>query len=242
MNPSAGEDRVLTIVKTGSTLPAISARRGDFERWFLEGTGVAERDARVVDVAAGEKLPEPDAAGAVIVTGSAAMVTEQLPWSVATGRWLARAVEHGTPVLAVCYGHQMLADALGGRVEKNPRGREIGTVEVTLEPAAADDPLFAGFPSRLTMQASHVESVTALPPGAVHLGQSAGDPHQAFRVGDRAWAVQFHPEFDADIARGYIEGRRDPIRAEGLDPDALLARVRESDDGRRLLRRFIELL
>ena len=73
------------------------------------------------------------------------------------------------------------------------------------------------------------------------LAASIGDPHQAFSAGPRAWGVQFHPEFDADVIRGYLEARREVLRAEGRDPEALLAGVRESDHGPRLLRRFAAL-
>ncbi|MGD8862946.1 MAG: hypothetical protein PVI30_23230, partial [Myxococcales bacterium] len=88
---------------------------------------------------------------------------------------------------------------------------------------------------------SHLESVLELPDGATRLATTARDPNHAFALGERTWAVQFHPEFDADIVRGYIEARRDTIAAEGLDPDALQAAARDTDHGKRLLRRFAHL-
>ena len=148
----------------------------------------------------------------------------------------------GIPVLGICYGHQLLAHALGGRVARNPRGREIGSVEVEALPAARDDALLGALPVRLTVQATHVESVLELPPGARLLAVSRGDPHHAFSAGARAWGVQFHPEFDAEVIRGYLEARREILGREGLDAAALLAGVRESEDGRALLRRFAELV
>ena len=92
------------------------------------------------------------------------------------------------------------------------------------------------------MQATHVEAVLELPAGARLLASSPGDPHQAFAVGDHAWGVQFHPEFDADVVRAYLEARRDAVRAEGLDPDALLRGASDSPHGAALLRRFARLL
>jgi GMP synthase (glutamine-hydrolysing) len=68
------------------------------------------------------------------------------------------------------------------------------------------------------------------------------DPNAAFRLGDRAWGIQFHPEFDADIMRGYIRGRSGLIAEEGGDPVALEAACRDSAHGRALLARFGELV
>ena len=229
------------ILQTGSTLPAVRARRGDVPGWFVEKSGLDAGAFHVVDAPAGDALPPPEDVGAVIVTGSAAMVTDRAAWSEAAGRWLAERVQEGTPVLGVCYGHQLLADAMGGVVGDNPNGREIGTIRVALGTAAADDPLFAGLPNELTVQATHSQSVLALPPGAVRLAANDKDGNQAYRLGERAWGVQFHPEYDADIVRGYIEGRRQQLVAEGMDPDALLRAAADTDHGTRILRRFLDL-
>ena len=213
-------------------------RRGDFEDWIAQGLGLARGALDVVAVDRGEPLPEPAAAAGVVVTGSSAMVSEREPWSERTAGWLARAVDGGTPVLGICYGHQLLAYALGGRVGQNPRGREIGTVEVRALAPAHGDALLGVLGERAPAHVSHVESVLELPAGALRLAESDLDPVQGFVFGDAAWGVQFHPEFDADIARGYVAGRRDVLAGEGLDPDALHAAVRDAPVGPALLRRF----
>ena len=74
------------------------------------------------------------------------------------------------------------------------------------------------------------------------LGSCERDGYHAFRIGPRAWGVQFHPEFSAETARDYIRIRYETISAEGLDADALLAGVRESSDGEQVLRRFRALI
>lgn len=199
-------------------------------------------DLVVCRVAEGAELPDARGLAGVVVTGSSAMVSAREPWGERTGAWLAKAVRAGTPVLGICYGHQLMAQALGGRVGPNPRGREIGSIQVHRHPGCDDDPLLGGLPSPLQVQATHLESVLELPPGARLLAWSEGDPHQAFSVGPRAWGLQFHPEFDADAIRHYLEARRDPLRVEGLDADALLDRLRDSGHGRALLRRFAALL
>jgi GMP synthase (glutamine-hydrolysing) len=127
-------------------------------------------------------------------------------------------------------------------VGPNPRGRNIGTAQIRKTVAGKTDPLLAAVPDPFVMQVTHMQAVLTLPPLAVHLAAHDCDPFHSFRVGDRAWGVQFHPEFDARTLRAYIEGRRDAMVAEGLDPDALLASTRDSNHGTRLLRRFADLL
>jgi GMP synthase (glutamine-hydrolysing) len=232
--------RPLLIVKTGAAPPEIVAERGDFEDWISRRLDAPSLPIEVLDVEHGAALPATGSIAAVVVTGSSAMVSERAPWSEAAAAWLADVARAGTPVLGICYGHQLLAHGLGGEVGRNPNGREIGTVTVDVE--VPDDALLGQLPSRLTVQETHRESVLRLPPGARRLAGNRADPHQAFRFGDRAWGVQFHPEFDAAVSRGYLTRRRAELLAEGLDPDALLAGCRDAPDGARLLARFAALV
>jgi GMP synthase (glutamine-hydrolysing) len=233
--------RVL-VLKTGTTLETLRARRGDYEDWIVAGMGLPRDHVAVTSVYAGETPPAPESPAAVVVTGSSAMVSAREPWSERAAGWLAKAVAAGTPVLGICYGHQLLAHGLGGRVGPNPSGRQIGTVRVELRDEAREDALLGGLPARPAFQATHVESVLTLPPGARLLAHSAADPHHAFAVGARVWGVQFHPEFDADVMRAYLEARREIIRGEGIDPEPLESGVEETPHGPALLRRFAELV
>lgn len=226
----------LSIVKTGAALPALRERRGDYEDWIAEGVGAEH--VRVYDMQAGVRLPAPTLDEAVVVTGSSALVTDRAEWSERTGAWLAERVRADRPTLAICYGHQLIAHALDGEVRTHPAGRQMGSIDVTLTDAGQDDPLFAGAPTTLRVSASHRQHVSRLPTGAVLLASTPHDPHHAYRLGERVWAVQFHPEWDDDVMRAYIESRRDILVSEALDPAQMLADVRPNRDGAALLARF----
>lgn len=232
------------IVKTGSTLASILPTHGDFDAWIPALMEVATSEVQTIEVHLGESLPAPETLAehlrGIIVTGSAAMVTDRAPWSVATGTWLLAAHEQRIPIFGICYGHQLLADHLGGQVTRNPRGRQIGTVALTLTEEGTSDPLFAAARDNASMlvQTTHLEAVTALPPSAIRLAQSPLDDNHAFRIGETTWGVQFHPEFSAAVTAGYVEGRRAEIEAEGLDYGAIRAGVRDTGHGRAMLRAF----
>jgi GMP synthase (glutamine-hydrolysing) len=226
------------IVLLNDTLPELARRRGGLADWVAKGLRLPGGMLAVVDPRGGAELPSPRGLAGVVVTGSAAMVTDREEWSQRTAAWLAGAVAADVPVLGICYGHQLLAHAMGGLVDYNPNGREFGTVEVRLLPEAADDGLLSHLPPVFRAQASHSQSVLRLPPGAVPLAANDHDRHHAFRLGRTAWGVQFHPEFDADIVRAFVLARAEGLRADGLCPESILAAVEETPHAASVLARF----
>ena len=225
------------VIETGQPVPSMR-RHGRFAHWIRTAAGLARGEVEAVDVQSREAPPARGYAG-VIVSGSGAMVSDREPWSERTADWLRDAAHAGVPVFGICYGHQLLAHALGGEVGDNPHGIEMGTIDVTLLPQANDDPLFVGLPACIKAQASHLQAVLRLPAGAELLATSALDPWHAFRWGESSWGVQFHPEFSAGHMRGYIEARAEALRRGGQDAVALHGAVRAAPDARRVLRRFV---
>jgi GMP synthase (glutamine-hydrolysing) len=216
----------------GDPGPAVRAALGGFERWFREGL----EPAAEVRVAHRHRVREAarEASG-IVVTGSYASVTERAPWMLSLGETLLEAAER-VPVLGVCFGHQLLASALGGGVERNPRGPEVGTHEVSLTPAGHEDPLLAGLPARLAVQQFHEDHVAAVPPGAILLASGAHSPVQAFAHGPRLRAVQFHPEFDAARTRAMADEERAWIERGGRGSHAdVVASIRETPEATGLL-------
>ncbi len=232
----------ILIAMLGSALESLRGPRGDFHQWFAQGLGVPLEGLQVAWVEQGEPLPDPDTVSGVVLSGSPSMVSHRLDWSERAADWLREAVGHQLPTLGICYGHQLLAHALGGRVGPNEQGREMGSVGVTRCTAGSEDDLWNEFPDYHFQHVTHSESVLELPVEAVRLALTDLDPNHAFRVGEYAWGVQFHPEFDAEIMRTYIDERAREIAAEGLEPSVLREGVRDCPWGASLLRRFASIV
>lgn len=245
------DPKPILVLKTGEALPPVVATRGDYEAWIAQGMGqrLGSGEVEIAAVHLGDPLPRADRIAGVVITGSASMVSAREPWSERAAVWLAEVVrDDAVPVLGLCFGHQLLAHALGGEVGPNPNGREMGTVEVHFEAAAAPpgaasfaalSPLFE--PGTFLGHTSHVEAVLRPPKGAEVLARTALDPHSVVRYGRRQWGTQFHPEFDAEILRCYVEARREILASEGHDADAMLAKIEETPDLARVLERFAGL-
>lgn len=227
----------LVLIQTGEAPDALRTRFGGFADWFRDAMRLQAAQMRIVRVDAGEALPEPAKIAGAVITGSAAMVTERADWSEHTAGWIRDAMKGETPLFGVCYGHQLMAHALGGTVGWLPAGREIGTKSMTrLSPDDAPD--LRELPALFPAQTTHRQSVLEPPRGAEVLARSQRDPHQLLRYAPNALSSQFHPEFTPDFMRAYIEVRADTLREEGVDPDALLAAVSETEAARLLLEHF----
>ncbi len=139
---------------------------------------------------------------------------DRVPWSEVLAAWVAEAVPMGIPVLGVCYGHQLLAHALGGEVDYHPAGPEVGTVPVRLTPAARTDPLFARLPETFYAHATHAQSVLRLPAAAVHLAGNDYEPHHA--AGSAGGAGGAVPSRVRHRHHAHLRaGARRPLRAGG---------------------------
>jgi len=231
----------ILIVKTGSTFPTIAKKYGDFEDWIISGTQIPQNNFSIVSPFMGQPLPKQNAFAGIIITGSHSMVTGYETWSENIAKWLPNAVEIGIPILGICYGHQLLAHAMGGRAGFHPNGFEIGTVKVSKTRFANDDLLFCDLPASFEVQVNHTQSVLRFPREAKILASNTFEPHQAFVLQKHAWGVQFHPEFNQDIMKCYIMEQKDLLLAKGYDIDQLMSAVRPSLFGEVILKRFCEI-
>ncbi len=166
------------------------------------------------------------------------MVTERAEWSERTAGWIRDAMDAELPLFGVCYGHQLMAHALGGVVDYLPGGREIGTQPIELLQEAKRDALTGNFPASFRAHTTHEQSVIEAPGNATVLARSQRDPHQLLRYGPKAVSTQFHPEFNAEVMRDYVKRKHGDMRREGFDPRSVFRAVAATPVARQLLRRF----
>ncbi len=230
--------RELIIIKAGTTFPETLARYGDFDLWVKQTMGPLKVPVRTVNVEKDEEPPAVERCAGVVATGSHAMVTDNLEWSLRTEKWISSVITTKTPFFGICYGHQLLARAAGGVVGDHPRGMEFGTVPITLNRVCNSDPIFSGFPGTITGHATHIQTVLKRSPDAFHLAANEFEPNHAIRVGPCAWGVQFHPEFSAGIMRSYLSKLKDQISSANTGN----IDVNDTPDAAKILRRFGHLV
>ena len=192
----------------------------------LEGAALAWQYVRVAD---GQAVPaDMKGAGGLIVMGGPMAVyqTDRYPWLRDEMRLIQDAVKSNLPVLGVCLGAQIVAAALGAKVERNPNGKEIGWHPIRLHDSAKDDRLMRALPATMTPFHWHGD-IFELPPGAVSLASSDKTPCQAFRHGEKAYGFQFHLEVTRESVTAMADAFAKELIRENIAGDRMIAQADE---------------
>lgn len=180
---------------------------------------------------AGEALPDLTSYDGVLVLGGPQQAEDDtVAWFGALKQGLRDAHAAGVPTLGICLGHQLIASALGGRVERNPRGQQLGLLPIGWTAAAAGDELTGPVASRRRGVHWNDDVVTRLPAGSTVLAETPDGEVQAARFGSRTWGVQLHPEVDAAVLRPWAESDREAHVLRGVDQETLLRTIEDAAD------------
>lgn len=222
------------ILETGRPPASLAARFGDYEAMFAEllGAGFATTN---YDVAGGQLPTDPAAHPAYIITGSPAGVYEDHDWIEPLKSFL-RAAKGKAKLVGVCFGHQIMAEAFGGRVAKSEKGWGVGLQSYEVKSRAP----WMDEGASIAVPVSHQDQVVVQPPYTSILAASDFSPYGVLAYADQlAISMQFHPEFAPDYAKALIDLRRDRLE----DPDAAIASLDAPNDRDRVagwIRRFLK--
>ena len=219
----------LGILKTGRPPRACIPQFGAYPDMFIRLLGPETWDYSIYAADEGELPASPTACDAYLVTGAAAGVYDPLPWIEPLKGFL-NATRGKAALVGVCFGHQIMAEAFGGKVIKSPKGWGLGEQEYRVlkrEPWMDDAASFR-------LPGSHQDQVVELPPGAEVIAGSDFAPMGALAWRDqRAISIQLHPEFEPAYASALIENRRG-ARYSDEEADLAIASYAVPDDRARV--------
>ena len=216
------------ILETGTPPGDLAARHGRYDAMMRALLG-PDAATRTYDIPAGEWPADVAAHPAYLITGSSAGVYDPLPWIAPLKDFIRRAQPHAK-LVGICFGHQIMAEALGGRVEKSHKGWGVGLHDYAV--VAAMPWMGEAAPARIAVAASHQDQVVEPPPGATVILASAFTPYAALLYGGGgAVSMQFHPEFTHAFASELVERRRAAL-PDGMADRAMASLQGESDAAR----------
>ena len=182
----------------------------------------------VFQVESGVFPDDPAEFDGLLITGSPASIHDDFAWIPTLKQLIVEAFSAGQPIFGACFGHQAIAEALGGKVGANPGGWVFGAVEV----ASLERPDWAAeLDDRFILYAAHKEQVETLPKGAETIASGPGCPHAGYRIGDKLYTTQYHPEME----HGFIKALTEELRGELPDDvvEGALASLKDHADGMR---------
>ena len=196
----------ISVLIAGETSSTIKKKVGPKKKWYLDILPCPNSLVSFYDVYKNDNIPSYNNDDLWIITGSEFSVYEDLTWLNSFKNKILDAINIGKPILGICFGHQLLANVLGGTVVKNKLGWEVGYAPIELTSKGSDSFLFNDFSSYFYAAETHQDIVHKLPEKCTILAKN-NMGLQSFSYNDQIFGVQFHPEFSQDILDSYIKLR-----------------------------------
>ena len=212
----------VTIIETGIVSLKNRERHGSYPQMFARMIGAADASVTfdTVSIAAGASLPDFEGLEAILITGSSAGVYDAIEWIAPLEAFVREAHQNKVPMVGVCFGHQLIAQALGGTVRKSEKGWGLGR---HVYDVAAGNGLIEG--THIAIACSHQDQVIAPPEGARTILSSDFTPHAGLLYANNTTlSVQAHPEFTVGFALACCE----MVRCKGGAPDIVLTSAEAS--------------
>lgn len=199
--------RTILIIKCGETNPELVEKAGDFEHWIINQSNLPSNVFKIINIAEGDLPKHPSEYMAAIISGSQANVNQRMDWIKQLKNWIITARYSNVPVLGICFGHQIIAEALGGSVKQIAKGPKIGIHTINLTREGKKNILFKQCGSSMESYKLNAFEVVNLPLFAELLATGDDSSVEAFRI-DKMYGIQFHAEFTPEIMRYYLNNSK----------------------------------
>ena len=224
----------IIIVSNGPGLKDVVEKFGHSSEWIPQAINDPSINYQVLKAYEGD-VCNIDNYDGFIITGSKYSVYDDFNWINELKGFIKSIVSHNKPILGICFGHQILAECLGGKVEHNKLGWELGSYSINLTESGLNHKLFSGINNQDIVYESHQDIVINLPANATLLADT-DKSIQSFQYNDNVYGVQFHPEFSWEVTRMLMDLRI----AKGKSVDNNL--LEKSKKGHKILNNFIDIV
>jgi GMP synthase (glutamine-hydrolysing) len=199
--------KTFLIIKAGISFVEIINEIGDFDIFTIDAFPNKPQNVKVLNAYELPDYPNVEDLYGVVITGAHENTTDNTTWMMNLKEWIKNVSVSDIPMLGICFGHQIIAEALGGTVGFNKQGGEFGVVDVNINNNTS---CFVQLPSKINVFASHYQSVLELPNGATSIAYNTIEPNHFVHYCNNVWGLQFHPEFNEFIIKIHQQKNNKP--------------------------------